>query len=284
MPFGYFGRLIFPHTDSYGHQLQVRQVRESDVLKQKAYMLFYVRNNIENSVARKDNSTSNMLMKKTPEKISSLNGVTQSSVKAQNRKGVSPFGDKTHSAIIGYSTIFSKIETDHSSNNDVKAEDAPASQNNALPSKQAPGARNDGGTFSTKQMQFALNSQETSSSQQSAPFTNTCGKQTVVGRSLQATEPKADAGKNISIVSPIANGAATLSKEDKLTSQPQTVPCSKPTAHLNDTAAEFAARYLSNKVCMMVTHCMFFLNNLNDLYIFYFVKIPEFCCFKWCGA
>jgi len=248
--------LVFPHTDTYGHQLQVRQVREADVLKQKAYMLFYVRNSIGKSVAHKENITANLPMKKTPEKISSLNGITQSSVKAQNLNGVSRFGDKAHNTIIGYSTIFSKTTTGHCSKNEVKAEDAPASQNNALPSRQAPGTQNDGGTLRTKPMQFDVNSQETASSHQPAPFTNTCGEQTVVGKPSQEMEPKAGAGKDTSVVSAIANGAATLSKADKLTSQPQTTPFSEVAPHVNGTAAEFAARSLSKKVCMMV--CMFF--------------------------
>lgn len=236
--------LVFPDIDSYGHQLQVRQVREVDVLKQKAYMLFYVRDSIGKSVARKDNNTANLPMKKTPEKISSLNGITQSSVKAQNLNGVSPFSDKTHNTIIGSSSIFSKTITGNCSKNEVKAEDAPASQNNALPSTQPPGARNDGGTLPTKPMQFTVNSQETTSSHQPAPCTNTCGEQTVVGRYLQEMGPKADAGKHTSVVTTIANGATTLSKADRLPSQPQT---------------EFAARSLSKKVCIMVV--VFFLNN-----------------------
>lgn len=232
---------------------KVRQVREADVLKQKAYMLFYVRNSIEKSVARKENITANLPMKKTPEKISSPNGITQSSVKAQNLNGVSPFGDKahntigdkTHNTIIGNSTIFSKAG--HCSKNEVKAEDAPASQNNALPSRQAPGAQNDDGTLPTKSMQFAVNSQETTSSHQPAPLTNTCGEQTVVGKPLQEMEPKAGAGKNTCVVSAIANGAAALSKADKLTTQPQTAPFSEPVPHVNGTAAEFAARSSSEK-------------------------------------
>lgn len=236
----------------------MRQVREADVLKQKAYMLFYVRNSIGKSVARKENITANLPMKKIPEKISSPNGITQSSVKAQNLNAVSPFGDKAHNTIIGYSTIFNK--TGHCSKNEVKAEDAPASQNNALPSRQAPGAQNDDGALPTKSVQLAVNSQETTSSHQPAPFTNTCGEQTVVGKPLQEMEPKAGARKNTCVVSAIANGAATLSKADKLTSQPQTAPFSERVPHVNGTAAEFAAQSLSKKVCMMVTVC--FLNNV----------------------
>lgn len=226
---------------------EVRQVREADVLKQKAYMLFYVRNSIGKSVVCKDNNAANLLKKKTSEKISSLNGIAQTNVRAQNLNGVSPFGDKTHGTIIGYSTISSKTKTIHCSKNEVKAEDAPASQNNALPSTQAPIARNDVGILPTKPMQFAVKNEEKTSSHQPAPFTNTCGEQTVVGRPLQEMEPKAGAGENTSVVSAVANDAATLSKADKLTSQPQTAPSSKPTANVKDTATEFATLSLSKK-------------------------------------
>ncbi|OEL16203.1 Ubiquitin carboxyl-terminal hydrolase 23 [Dichanthelium oligosanthes] len=226
---------------------QVRQVREADVLKQKAYMLFYVRDSIGNSVARKDNSTANLPTKKTPEKISTLNGITQGSVKAQHLNGSSPFGDKVHSTINGYSSIFGKTSADHFSKNGVKAEDAAASQSNGLPSTQALGPQNDGVTLPAKSMQCSVNGQkETSSSHQSASFANTCGKQTVVGRSLQELEPKTDVGKNTSIASPMVNDAGALSKADKLTSKPQT-PFSKPTAHINDTSAGLAAETSSKK-------------------------------------
>ena len=133
-------------------------------------MLFYVRNSIGKSVVCKDNNAANLLKKKTPEKISSLNGIAQTNVRAQNLNGVSPFGDKTHGTIIGYNTIFSKIKTSHCSKNEVKAEDAPASQNNALPSTQAPIARNDVGILPTKPMQFAVKNEEKTSSHQPAPL------------------------------------------------------------------------------------------------------------------
>ncbi|WVZ82239.1 hypothetical protein U9M48_029525 [Paspalum notatum var. saurae] len=226
---------------------KVCQVREADVLRQKAYMLFYVRDSIGNSMARNVNSNANFLAKKTSERISSLNGVTQNSVKAQNLNGSSPFGDKMHSTSNGYSTIFGNISAAHCSKNEVKAVDTAASQNHSLSSTQALVPQNDGATLPTKSMQFPVNSQDTSSLHQHASFTNTCGKQTVSGRSLQEMEPTTDAGKNVPVTSPVVNGASTLSKDDKLTSQHQTTPFSKPTVHVNDTAAEFAAQTLSKK-------------------------------------
>ncbi|KAG2609932.1 hypothetical protein PVAP13_4KG076100 [Panicum virgatum] len=216
---------------------QVRQVREADVLRQKAYMLFYVRDSIGNPVARKDNSTANLTTKKTPEKISTLNGITQGSVKAEHLNGSFPFGDKMHNASNGYSSIFGKTSGDHFSKNEVKAENAAASQSNGLSSTRALGPRNDGVTLPAKSIQCSVNGQETSSSHQPLSIANTFGKQTVAGRSLQEMEPKAEAGKSTYAASPMVNGAGTLSKADKLTSQPQTTPLSKPTAHVNDTSA-----------------------------------------------
>jgi len=216
---------------------QVRQVREADVLRQKAYMLFYVRDSIGNPVARKDNSTANLTTKKTPEKISTLNGITQGSVKAEHLNGSFPFGDKMHNASNGYSSIFGKTSGDHFSKNEVKAENAAASQSNGLSSTRALGPRNDGVTLPAKSIQCSVNGQETSSSHQPLSIDNTFGKQTVAGRSLQEMEPKAEAGKSTYVASPMVNGAGTLSKADKLTSQPQTTPLSKPTAHVNDTSA-----------------------------------------------
>ncbi|RLM56025.1 ubiquitin carboxyl-terminal hydrolase 23 [Panicum miliaceum] len=221
---------------------KVRQVREADVLRQKAYMLFYVRDSIGNPLARKDNSTANLTTKKTPEKISTLNGITQGSVKAEHLNGSSPFGDKMHSTSNGYSSIFGKTSGDHFSKNEVKAENAAASQSNGLRSTRALGPRNDGVTLPVKSIQCSVNGRETSSSNQPLSFANTFGKQTIVGRSLQEVEPKVEAGKSTSVASPMVNGAGTLSKADKLASQPQTTALSKPTAHVNDTSAGVAAQ------------------------------------------
>jgi len=232
----------------------VRQVREADVLRQKAYMLFYVRDSIGNPVARKDNSTANLNTKKTPEKISTLNGITQGSVKAEHLNGSFPFGDKMHNASNGYSSIFGKTSGDHFSKNEVKAENAAASQSNGLSSTRALGPRNDGVTLPAKSIQCSVNGQDTSSSHQPLSIAYISGKQTVAGRSLQEVEPKAEAGKSTSVASPMVNGAGTLSKADKLTSQRQTTPLSKPTAPVNDTSAGFTAQTSLKKVCfMMVT-------------------------------
>ncbi|CAN6214780.1 unnamed protein product [Urochloa humidicola] len=182
---------------------QVRQVREADVLKQKAYMLFYVRDSIGNSVAGKDNSIANLPTKKIPEKISTLNGITQSSVKAQNLNGSSPFVDTMHNASNGFSSIFAKSSTDHFSRNEVKAENAAASQSNALLSTPL-GPQNNGVTLPPKSVQCSVNGQK-------------------------EVEPKGDPEEKTSVASPVVTGAGTLSKADKL-SQPQLTQFLKPSA------------------------------------------------------
>ncbi|XP_062233443.1 ubiquitin carboxyl-terminal hydrolase 23-like isoform X2 [Phragmites australis] len=223
---------------------QVRQVREADVMRQKAYMLFYVRDSIGNSMARKDNSIANVPVNKTFEKVSYLNGTIQSGVKSQKLDGSSPYSDKK--TLDGCSNIFGKTSAGHYSKNEVKTENAAVSQNNGLPSAQVLGPQNDGVNLPTKSMQLAVSGQkEKSSLHQPASLINTNGKQTVTERSLQ--QPKADLGKNTSAASAMVNGAAVLSKADKQTSQPQTTPFSKPTAHVNDISTGFTARTSSKK-------------------------------------
>jgi ubiquitin carboxyl-terminal hydrolase 36/42 len=209
----------------------VRQVREADVLKQKAYMLFYVRDSIGNPVVRRDNSTANLPTKKTPEKNSTLNGITQSSVKAQHLNGSSSFGDKTHNTSSGY--ILGKSSAGHFSKNEVKAEDVAASQSNASLSAQTLGSQNNGASLHPKSMQCSVNGQK-------------------------AVETKGNAGGNTSVASPMVNGVGTLSNADKLTSQPPTTLFSKPAAHMNDTSVGFAAQTPAKKVCPMMLTAFFY--------------------------
>ncbi|KAL6606067.1 hypothetical protein ACP70R_041720 [Stipagrostis hirtigluma subsp. patula] len=187
---------------------QVRQVREADVLKQKAYMLFYVRDSVGNSMGRRDNSNANVPVKKIPEKIPSLNGIVQSG-KAQEINGSS--------------------SADRCSKNEVKTEGAAASQNNFR---------------SSAERAFGPH-KETSSSHQPASLFNTSGKQ--IERPLKELQPKADTGKNTSVLSPMINGAATLSESDKKTSQHQQTLLSEPTAHLSDTNTRSTALTSSKK-------------------------------------
>ncbi|KAL6861915.1 hypothetical protein ACP4OV_017615 [Aristida adscensionis] len=223
---------------------QVRQVREADVLKQKAYMLFYVRDSIGNSMARRDVSTGNAQVKRIPEKIPCLNGV-----KAQNNNGSSsPYADKKiYNLSNGNSSIFCKTSADHCSKNDGKTEGSAASQNNVLSSAQhALGLQKDTSSshqpaslISTGQHALGLK-KDTCSSHQPTSLIRT-GKQTE--GPLQQLHQKADLGGNASVASSMVNGAqnerekqisqheaTTLSEREKQISQHQATPFSKPTA------------------------------------------------------
>jgi ubiquitin carboxyl-terminal hydrolase 36/42 len=223
-----------------GHQLQVCQVREADVLRQKAYMLFYVRDSVGNSVLCNDNITANGTVKKTPEKISSVNGITESEKKIHN---------------ISNSSILVKTSMG-CSKHDVKTEGAAASQNNGLPAMQkTPGPQNDSAALPTKSIRFAATEQGSSSSFQPSLLLNSSGKQLVTDRSSQKVPPKAD--KVISIASPVVSGVAKLAVSDEQTTQPQAILFSKPTAHGNGIGTGFNAPISSNKVRFYGVHCIF---------------------------
>ncbi|XP_048544504.1 ubiquitin carboxyl-terminal hydrolase 23-like isoform X1 [Triticum urartu] len=222
---------------------QVRQVREADVLKQKAYMLFYVRDRIGNTLGRKDNSTPNLPVNNMiPGKISSINGVME----AKSSGLTSPYANKKlQSTSNAHSSVSSMTLVDHCSTNAGKAETAAALQNSVLPAAQkALGPQNDGATLSTKSKQVASSShKETSSSDQLAS-----SNQTMAKMSLQ--EPKtggalAKLGNNTSIASSMVSGPAGLSETDKQTSCSQT--CSKPSSNLVGTITGFTAQTFQTK-------------------------------------
>uniref|UniRef100_A0A0E0L8P6 Ubiquitin carboxyl-terminal hydrolase n=1 Tax=Oryza punctata TaxID=4537 RepID=A0A0E0L8P6_ORYPU len=135
---------------------QVRQVREADVLRQKAYMLFYVRDRVGNSLPRKDNITANMPAKRTiPEKISGLSGVIQNGViEAKLNGSSSPYGDKRLHSISNGNSI--KTSKGHYSKNDGKTEAPTASENNGLAStEKASAPQIDGAALSAQSKQIA---------------------------------------------------------------------------------------------------------------------------------
>ncbi|KAM3194781.1 hypothetical protein ACQJBY_071060 [Aegilops geniculata] len=226
---------------------QVRQVREADVLKQKAYMLFYVRDRIGNTLGRKDNSTPNLPVNKMiPGKISSINGVIGSGVMEAKSSGLTSHANKklqiTSNA---HSSVSSMTLVDHCSTNAGKAETAAALQNTVLPAAQkALGPQNDGATLSTKSKQVASSShKETSSSGQPAS-----SNQTMAKMSLQ--EPKAGGafaklGNNTSVASSMVSGPAGLSETDKQTSCSET--CSKSSLNLVGTITGFTAQTFQTK-------------------------------------
>lgn len=192
-------------------------------------MLFYVRDRIGNTLARKDNSTPNLPVNKMiPGKISSLNGVIRSGVMEAKSSGLtSPYANKKLQSISSaHSSISSMTSVDQCSTNDGKAETAAAPQNSVLPTAQKVlGPQNDGATLSTKSKQVASSShKEASSSGQPASSNQTslmtaCSNQTMAKMPLQ--EPKAGGafaklGNSTSVTSSMVSSPAVLSETDSL--------------------------------------------------------------------
>ncbi|KAK3128555.1 hypothetical protein QOZ80_6BG0463390 [Eleusine coracana subsp. coracana] len=217
---------------------QVRQVREADVLRQKAYMLFYVRDSIGNSIHR-DNVTANGIVKKTPEKISCLNGTIGNEKKIQN---------------INNSSIFAKTSID-GSKHVVKTEGAAASQNNGLPPLQkALALQNNCATLPTYSVQSAATEQRSSTSYQPSLLLNSSGKQAVTEKSSRELPPKVD--KLTSVAPPVVNGSAKLFESVTQTSLPQTIPFFKSTAHGNGMETGSTTQTSSNKDAVVSNNVM----------------------------
>jgi ubiquitin carboxyl-terminal hydrolase 36/42 len=141
------------------------------------------------------------------------------------------------------------------SKHDVKTEGAAASQNNGLPSMQkalgpqndsatmltksrkALGPQNDSATMLTKSIRFAATEQTVTES--------SSGKQPVTERSPREVPLKAN--KMISIAATVVSGAAKLPESDEQTTQPQTIPFSKPIADENSIDTWFTTQTSSNK-------------------------------------
>ncbi|KAM0893830.1 hypothetical protein ACQ4PT_024865 [Festuca glaucescens] len=202
---------------------QVRQVREADVLKQKAYMLFYVRDRVGNALVRKDSSTPNVPVNKmTPGKISCLNGVTRSGVMEAKSSGMpSPYADKkSQSTSNSHSGVSSITSVGHCSRNDGKSETAAAPQRSVLSTTQnalVPG--NDCAILSTKSKQVASAShKEASLSGQPASLITARSNQTMAGGAF----PKLR--NSTSVASSMVSSSAGLSETDKQTSYSETYP------------------------------------------------------------
>uniref|UniRef100_J3MBV8 Ubiquitin carboxyl-terminal hydrolase n=1 Tax=Oryza brachyantha TaxID=4533 RepID=J3MBV8_ORYBR len=234
---------------------QVRQVREADVLKQKAYMLFYVRDTVGNSMPRKDSSTANMPAKKTmPERISGPNGLIQSGVmEAKLNDSSSTYRDKRlHSISNGNSSIMNKTSADYCSKNDGKTEAPGAPENKDLASRQkALAPQIDDATLSAQPKHIASTGPRgTSLSDQSASLIHVIGKQAMALVPSQEVQPKSDGLSTDSghktVTSSVANGDATLSKQDNQTS-PHHKTFSKLASHVNGTDTGLAAQIFPTK-------------------------------------
>uniref|UniRef100_A0ACD5ZPV7 Uncharacterized protein n=1 Tax=Avena sativa TaxID=4498 RepID=A0ACD5ZPV7_AVESA len=200
---------------------QVRQVREADVLKQKAYMLFYVRDRVSNTSVRKDNGIPNVSANKMiPGKISCINGVTRSGVVEAKSGGLSsPCADKKLPSINnGHSGGSAITSVDHCSKNGDKTKTAAAPQNSFLSTRQkAPLPQTGGGILSTKSKEVASGShKEASSAGQPAALITVSSNQTL-----------AKLGNSTSLASSIVSSPAGPSGTDKQTSCSQTYLSSK---------------------------------------------------------
>ncbi|KAM0918434.1 hypothetical protein ACQ4PT_008968 [Festuca glaucescens] len=201
---------------------QVRQVCEADVLKQKAYMLFYVRDRVGNALVRKDSSTPNVPVNKMiPGKISCLNGVIRSGVMEAKSSGMpSPYADKkSQSTSTGHSALTSITSVGHCLRNDGKTETAAAPQRSVLSTTQNALVPGDRAILSTKAKQVAsVSHKEASLSGQPASLITASGNQTMAGGAF----PKL--GNSTSVASSMVSSSAGLSETDKQTSYSETYP------------------------------------------------------------
>ncbi|TKW42026.1 hypothetical protein SEVIR_1G357000v4 [Setaria viridis] len=145
---------------------EVRQVREADVLRQKAYMLFYVRDKVRSAVIQKDNGDASLSEKKIiSEKITCMNGAIRnglvektldfSTIAKEDIKLQKHDPDKGQPSDIS-ATSQDQCSNEHSS---IEVINASTSQNNVSVQK-APHTLPDGvDTLSTKAEQIALSVQ-----------------------------------------------------------------------------------------------------------------------------
>ncbi|CAN6245783.1 unnamed protein product [Urochloa humidicola] len=150
---------------------QVRQVREADVLRQKAYMLFYVRNKVKGSVIKKDNGAASLSEKEIiSEKVVCMNGASRNG-SMEKTMGVSTIAKedmklRKHDPDNGQPSDISAISLDQGSNEHryIEVNNASASQNSE-PVQKDPQQLPDGvDTLSTKAEQITLGVQRETTS------------------------------------------------------------------------------------------------------------------------
>jgi ubiquitin carboxyl-terminal hydrolase 36/42 len=140
---------------------QVCQVREQDVLKQKAYILFYVRERVRSSVIRKGNGASSLSEKELfSEKIACMNGIIRNALveKTLDFSLITKVDTKLQMQNLdkGQPSDISAVSQDQCSNEHSNIEDVKASmsQNNA-PVQKVPCTLPDGAdALSTKDEQI----------------------------------------------------------------------------------------------------------------------------------
>lgn len=265
---------ILPFLSSLFHvfiicgYLQVHQVREADVLRQKAYMLFYVRDRVRSSVMHKDNGAANLSEKKLiSEKITRMNGAIRNGL-VETALNVSTFvnGDvklQKRTSHNGQPSIISNTSQDQCSKNrsNTKVIEGAASRNNGTDSVQkGPCVHPDtAATLSTKTNETTSDSQKEITSP-AEPDVITLHDQKAYEKPLQEQqlEPDgafADSGEVTPAAFPTCNGADGLLGSNGQASEPRTDPFCKPTLDISNTAA--IVQIIPTKVIMLCLPLVF---------------------------
>ncbi|XP_073358605.1 uncharacterized protein [Aegilops tauschii subsp. strangulata] len=218
---------------------EVCQVREADVLRQKAYMLFYVRDRVRSSVMFKNNDAAGSLVKNAiSEKAAYMNGTirngfmeaklnvpsfTNGDVKSQkqnpNDDRPSIFGSSSRGQCSKYSSSTEVIE-------------AAAVQNNGMVSVPTAAANlsiNTTKTTSDSEREIASSAQP----DVIVPHNSSCDPK-AYEKPLQEQQPESDgafidSGKGSTAALPICNGGDMMLEENHQASEPRTDPCGEQT-------------------------------------------------------
>ncbi|KAF7086478.1 hypothetical protein CFC21_089765 [Triticum aestivum] len=230
---------------------EVCQVREADVLRQKAYMLFYVRDRVRSSVMFKNNGAAGSLVKNAiSEKTANMNGTirnglmeaklnvpsfTNGDVKSQKQNPddgrPSIFGSSSQGQCSKYSSSTGVIEAAAVQNNGV--------QNNGMVSVQTAAA-----TLSINTTKTTSDSaREIVSSAQpdvTVPHNSSCDPK-AYEKPLQEQQPESDgaftdSGKGSTAALPICNGGDGMLEENHQASEPRTDPCGEQTLNTSKPA------------------------------------------------
>ncbi|VAI50708.1 unnamed protein product [Triticum turgidum subsp. durum] len=230
---------------------EVCQVREADVLRQKAYMLFYVRDRVRSSVMFKNNGATGSLVKNAiSEKTANMNGTirnglmeaklnvpsfTNGDVKSQKQNPddgrPSIFGSSSQGQCSKYSSSTGVIEAAAVQNNGV--------QNNGMVSVQTAAA-----TLSINTTKTTSDSEReiVSSAQPDVivPHNSSCDPK-AYEKPLQEQQPESDgaftdSGKGSTAALPICNGSDGMLEENHQASEPRTDPCGEQTLNTSKPA------------------------------------------------
>ncbi|KAF7081005.1 hypothetical protein CFC21_084992 [Triticum aestivum] len=230
---------------------EVCQVREADVLRQKAYMLFYVRDRVRSSVMFKNNGAAGSLVKNAiSEKTANMNGTirnglmeaklnvpsfTNGDVKSQKQNPddgrPSIFGSSSQGQCSKYSSSTGVIEAAAVQNNGV--------QNNGMVSVQTAAA-----TLSINTTKTTSDSEReiVSSAQPDVivPHNSSCDPK-AYEKPLQEQQPESDgaftdSGKGSTAALPICNGSDGMLEENHQASEPRTDPCGEQTLNTSKPA------------------------------------------------